>query len=280
MVNKARSADSRTTQIIKASGLSEPIDTQPHVLSHGDAEVTFQALEHQFDSSSDHPEIVDIARKTLTQAKGKIYPKAVYQWVEVKNMGSDTSVSIVQSPDDHVSLDFGDSFQLVTHARIALISVYTAGHEFEKAVRHISSKGDLLAAYFLDLIGLTALDQVGETIKGIAEEQARKLGWGVSPFLSPGSVHGWDLEEQVKLCSMLPLEKIDVAFQNDSVLSPLKTVSCLIGLGPDYPSSIVGTTCRVCSKNETCLMKQNQNCHSGCQRGKMPGVNRFSWEEV
>jgi len=235
---------------------------QPHVLTNFYAAVTFQDLEQKFNISSDNPEIVDTAKSVLNKTKGMIHPKAVCQWFAFENTGKGTSGSIIQRAGDHVTFDFGWSFQFVRHARYALISVITTGQAFEKELKHTLSKGDLLEAYFLDLIGLIALGQLEETIKGIAEKKAGNLGWGVSPFLSPGSVRGWDLKDQAKLCSVLPLEKIGVTFQNDSVLSPLKTVSCLIGLGPEYNAAHVGTTCQVCSKNDTCPMKQTagSNC--------------------
>ena len=230
--------------------------TQPHVLPHFDAEVTFQDLEQKFNISRDNPEIFETAKKTLNKAKEIIFPKAVYQWFEFEKTGKDKSGCIIQRSGDHVRFDFGYSFQFLTHARYVLISVFTTGQAFEKELQRTSSKGDPLEAYFLDLIGLIALEQVGQKIKEIAEKRARNLGWGVSPLLSPGSIRGWGLEDQGKLCSLLPLDKIDVTFQIDSVLSPLKTVTCLIGVGPDYESVHVGTTCQVCSNRETCLMKQ------------------------
>ncbi len=78
----------------------------------------------------------------------------------------------------------------------------------------------------------------------------------MSPFLSPGSIHGWELEDQQKLCSILPLNEIDVQILDDSVLIPFKSLSCLIGIGAGYKANLVGTTCQVCSKNNDCQMKQ------------------------
>lgn len=231
--------------------------TQPHVLSHINVELTFCDLEKKFKISSDSPEILETAKRTFNQAKGIWHPKAVYQWFEFENTDKDNLGCIIQNSGDRFTFDFGHSFQFLKHARYTLISVYTAGQEFEKESKRSSSKGDLLEAYFFDLIGLTALDQAGQTIKEIAEKQARSLGWGVSPFLSPGSVHGWDLEAQVQLCSVLPVEKIDVQIQSNSALSPLKTVACVIGIGPEYSAAHVGTTCQVCSQNDVCQMKQD-----------------------
>lgn len=80
-----------------------------------------------------------------------------------------------------------------------------------------------MEAYFIDLLGLIVLEKTGHVIKRIAEKQAQKSGWGVSPFMSPGSVHGWELEEQVNLCALLPLEKINVNVREDAIFSPYKT---------------------------------------------------------
>jgi hypothetical protein len=227
------------------------------VLSHIKVDVIFQDLEQKIKTSGNSLEILKTAEKTVDHVQGIWKPKAVYQWFEFENTGRDNSGRIIQSPVSHVDIDFGHSFQFLKHTRHTIISVYTAGPELEKKSKNASSKGSLLEAYFLDLIGLIVLDRVGQAIREIAEEYAGNLGWGLSPFLSPGSVHGWDLKEQIKLCSLLPLEKINVKIRNEAVLSPFKTISCLIGAGPGYDAVQVGTTCRVCSKKEKCQMKQN-----------------------
>jgi len=233
------------------------IDTQLHVLSHIKIDVTFQDLEQKIKTTSNSLEILKTAEKILNQVKGIWKPMSIYQWFEFETIGRDNSGRIIQSSGCHVDFDFGHSFQFLKYARHALISVYTAGQELEKESKTASSKGDLLESYFLDLIGLIVLEKVGNIINKIAEKHAEDLGWGVSPFLSPGSVHGWDLKEQIKLCSFLPLEKINVKIREDAVLSPFKTISCLIGSGPGYDAVQVGTTCQVCSKNHECQMKQN-----------------------
>ncbi|MCK5311878.1 MAG: hypothetical protein KAJ62_07205 [Desulfobacteraceae bacterium] len=235
----------------------EITDKKLHVLSHIKVDVTSQDLAQKIQTSGNSPGIFKIAEKTVDKVKGIWKPMAIYQWFEFETIGKDNSGRITQSSGSHVDFDFGHSFHLLQHARHALISVYTAGPELEKESNNASSKGNLLEAYFLDLIGLIVLEKVGKTIKKTAEKHAEDLGWGVSPFLSPGSVHGWDLKEQIKLCSLLPLEKINVKIREDAVLSPFKTISCLIGSGPGYDAVQVGTTCQVCSKNHECPMKQN-----------------------
>ncbi len=226
------------------------------MISHLNVDVSFKELEQQIKTSGNNPEILKRAEKTLDRAKGIWKPSAVYRWCEFKDTGSDNSGIIVISPDNIVDFDFGYSIKFLTHARYVLVSVYTAGLALEKESSNASKKGDLMDAYFLDLIGLIVLGKVEKTIKNIVQNKALESGWGVSPFLSPGSVHGWDLSDQIKLCSVLPLEKINVKMKGGSVFSPFKTISCLIGIGPGYDTDKVGTTCQVCSKADNCQMKQ------------------------
>lgn len=229
---------------------------QLEVLSPITIDINFKDIALKIKTSGNNPEILKIARKVFNKAKNIWKPMAVYQWFEFENIGRDNTGRIIQNSACHVDFDFGHSFQFVSPARYALVSTYTVGQELELESKKASSKGDILEAYFFDIIGLAVLDQAGQTIKNIAEKQAVKQGMGVSPFLSPGSVHGWELEDQIRLCSLLPLKKINVKIQNDAVLLPFKTVSCLIGLGPGYSNAKVGTTCQVCSKNNDCQMKQ------------------------
>ena len=72
-----------------------------------------------------------------------------------------------------MNFNFGYSSKFLIPARHILISVYTIGQELEQEAMNASSKGDLLEAYFLDLIGLIVLNKVEQTVKEIAEKQGR-----------------------------------------------------------------------------------------------------------
>lgn len=234
-------------------------DTNPHGLTQLDIEVTYQDLLQQMKPSSRQPEIVTMAEETLDKVKNIWKPSAVYNWFEFQQMDTDTLGCIFQNTGSLRLMHFGHAIKFLKQARYALISVYTTGPELERESIEASARGDLLAAYFLDIIGLIVLDRTGQAVKAMAEDQARQLGWGVSPFLSPGSIHGWDLKEQTNLCSLLPLERINVQIQDD-ILSPFKTVSCLIGMGPGYEATQVGSTCQVCSNRHSCQIRQAQTC--------------------
>jgi len=212
-------------------------------------------LEQKIDPSGRKPEVLETAEKILQSVKNIWEPAAAYDWFDFQLTQTDTCGDLIQAPDKRVTFDFGDSIKFLTHARHCLVSVYTAGPALEYKSQKASQRGDLLTSYLLDLIGLIVLEKVGNHIKHLAQKQALAIKMGLSPFLSPGSVCGWKLEEQIKLCSLLPLEKIRVKIQKNAVLFPFKTISCLIGLGPGYETAGMGSFCKVCAKNTECKLQ-------------------------
>lgn len=193
--------------------------------------------------------------QNLAAARRIWNPRAVCRWLDVKKI-TEENVTLVNSGDKRdVTLNLGFSTRFLAKAETVLAAVYTLGGELEEYCGSLSAKGDFLGAYLTDIIGLVVLDKSGEKIRSLAENRAKTLGWGVSPFLSPGSVHGWELNDQYSLCSVLPLETIGVKVNEDSILIPFKSISCLVGLGPDYTSNRVGSTCDICSKRATCTMR-------------------------
>ncbi len=233
------------------------IDEKPVIVTFPDLDITFGELSEKIKMSGNSPDILKSAEKTLQKARGIWQPKAVYRWVKIKHLDKDSSAIRLESKNIRHDFDLGHSTRFLKNGEYGLISVYTAGKELEQQSMIASQKGDHLKGYFLDLSGLIVLNKVNKSIKEVAEKKAIEYGFGVSPFLSPGSVHGWNLSEQIKLSSFLPLDAIDVSIRDDAILSPFKSISSLIGIGKGYKSTQVGTTCQVCSKKDECQMNHN-----------------------
>lgn len=233
------------------------INQNTQILSNLKIDVTFEDVETLIKTSGNSSGIFKTAQEILDKIQGKWKPAALFQWFDFEIGKESTCGCILQPSGDAVHLNFGHSIQFLKKARYVIVSAYTIGNTLESEFANASSKESLLEAYMVDLIGLAALEKTGDIIKQSAENQAQSLGWGVSPFLSPGSVHGWELEEQLKLCSLLPINQIDLEIRDDAVLSPLKSIAALIGIGPDYGSTKVGSTCDVCSLRSNCDMKQS-----------------------
>jgi hypothetical protein len=234
----------------------EHLDTRSYTLENLNVQVTFDELCERIQTGTKRPDILATAEKTLHKVNNIWNPSIVYRWLKFGFRDSPAPQCCVYSGSGPVDFDLGHSALFLKGADIVLIAAYSAGREIEFEGANALKNEDLLVAYMLDLIGLLVLEKTGDIVIRIAEEKATEFAWGVSPFLSPGSIHGWELEEQLKLCSLLPLNDINMVIRDDAVLSPFKSLSCLIGIGKGFETDRVGTTCNVCSRNKNCEMQK------------------------
>jgi hypothetical protein len=136
-----------------------------------------------------------------------------------------------------------------------LVSVCTIGKALEERVQTLSADNRLFESYLLDTAGVIALVDAGEPIGRIVEEEAARRGWGVSRALSPGSLAGWTISDQKALCALVDLAAISVTVTAAGILSPHKSGSGLIGIGPDYTAHCVSSTCQFCELRRTCQFR-------------------------
>lgn len=202
------------------------------------------------------PEIEKALKQVWTQLAAQYQPAAVTGCFDIHINQQQATADIIVPPDHAWQIRLGEAIQFLEPARQVFISIYTIGSAFTRASNRASADGNMMDAYLIDHIGLVALEKTGDRIKTMAEDLAKEKGWKVGPFLSPGSVHGWDIKEQRNICSLLPIDKIDVRINDDFTLFPFTSIASAIGLGPHYPSNKVGSTCSVCSKKNDCPMKQ------------------------
>jgi hypothetical protein len=182
-------------------------------------------------------------------------PAAAYAWVDVHAVEGEC-VSVPGRDGEPVVLRVGPRADLLAPAQRILVSVATIGPALEETVRELDAGGDHLAAYLLDSAGVVAVGAVMEAVRCAAEEEAARLGWGVSASLSPGSLVGWPLEGQRELCALLPLAEIGVRLNAHCVLEPHKSASLTVGLGPGYQAHKVGSVCKFCALADTCWRRR------------------------
>jgi hypothetical protein len=120
----------------------------------------------------------------------------------------------------------------------------TAGPGPEEYSRDLMERGDYPAGYVSDLVASVIADQVCDQVHNHVMALAREKGLDASNRYSPGYC-GWEVEEQQGLFSLVPEGFGGVSLSESSLLSPIKSVSGLIGSGPgvrfrDY-------TCELCS---------------------------------
>lgn len=191
--------------------------------------------------------------KAVALSRTLVAPAAIYDDLTVRDV-VDGQVILVANPvsGQEKRLNIGPQIGLLAPARQIRATVYTIGPALEAQVRALYQAGQDLLAFALDSVGVVALGVVGDALHCMVEEQAASLQWGVGPALGPGSLDGWPLQGQHELCALLPLEEIGVRLTDQCVLQPYKSASTIVGLGPSYESSRVGSICRYCALAESC----------------------------
>jgi len=186
-------------------------------------------------------------------------PQAIYEYLEVVSVSGPEVVLRRSGNGREAVLKLGPKADLMAPAELALAAVQTIGPALEEEVKRLQQEGRSLEAFYLDGIGVTALGEVGQAVRRLAEEEAAKRDWGVGYGLAPGSLLGWPVSGQASLVSLLPLEEIGVHLNKSGLLVPLKSSSTLIGLGKGYESRLVGSVCRWCAIRETCWRRREDN---------------------
>ena len=200
----------------------------------------------------------DRARTAVDQALALITPAAAMTWVGVETVAGEQVRIRIRATGTQVAvtLSLGPHAGLMKDATEALVSVGSIGPRLDRMARQLQQGGDWLAYYLLDAAGVAALGRVGQAVRAFAEAEARRRGWGLTPSLGPGSLDGWPLEDQRRLCGLLDLGVIGVHLSDSSVLIPFKSASALIGIGPALTARRAGSVCRFCQHRATCWRRK------------------------
>ena len=203
------------------------------------------------------PSLLQHAEEAIALGHTLWQPACVYDWFDVLSVEGERATISAPNGKEAV-LHVGPKADLMASARRAIVGVVTVGPALEHKVRELQAAGDSMMSYLLDSAGVVALGAAGEALRCLAEEAAEERGWGVSPSLSPGSLVGWPLRGQHELCGLLPLEQIGVRLTRHAVLEPHKSASGLIGMGPGYESTRVGSVCKYCALQNTCWRRREE----------------------
>jgi hypothetical protein len=128
----------------------------------------------------------------------------------------------------------------------------TAGPGPENLSRSLIGGGHYLEGYITDLVGSGIVEEVASLLHRHIGEEASSSGLKVTNRYSPGYC-SWDVSEQQKLFSLLPSGCCGITLSDSSLMSPIKSISGIIGIGSsvDYSEYI----CEICSMKD-CVFRQ------------------------
>jgi Vitamin B12 dependent methionine synthase, activation domain len=110
--------------------------------------------------------------------------------------------------------------------------VTTAGNSFDSWIKSKAKGGDVLAEYLCSSIGSVIADKAADVVQEKINAYAVKAGKGITNRYSPGYC-SWNVREQRGIFDLIPAEKIGVTLTPSFLMKPIKSVSGIIGIGPD-----------------------------------------------
>ena len=123
--------------------------------------------------------------------------------------------------------------------------ICTVGVAIEERVRVLFQEREFPLAVMLDAVGSAAVESLAEHANDLFCQEALRQGLKVTNRISPGYA-GWDTAEQAKLFRLCPGAPIDVALNPACFMTPVKSISFLVGLGPEVRVDHYFTQCRRC----------------------------------
>ncbi|MBI4609898.1 MAG: hypothetical protein HY726_12925 [Candidatus Rokubacteria bacterium] len=124
-------------------------------------------------------------------------------------------------------------------------AICTAGDAIESRVRELFDAREFPLAVMLDSVGSAAAESLAEYVNDLLCQVAIPEALKVTNRVSPGYA-GWDVAEQGRLFAFCPGDPIGVTLNASCVMTPAKSISFLVGIGPEARVDHYFTQCRRC----------------------------------
>jgi len=177
--------------------------------------------------------------EALALGESLMEPRAVYRAARVTGQGPD----VIQAGGE--ALHIPEIGRLWGTLEAVGAGICTVGRAIEDRVRELWEDRELPLAMMLDSVGSAAVESLAEYVNDLLCQAAIPSSMRVTNRVSPGYA-GWDTVEQVALFRLCPGLPIDVTLNDSCVMVPGKSISILVGIGPEARVDHYFTQCRRC----------------------------------
>jgi len=140
---------------------------------------------------------------------------------------------------------------LLPQAKELAVAVCTIGPRLEEQAADYFNQGEPLRGTLLDGIGSAAVDLLMEEVCKFVAGQASSRGYEASSPISPGML-GLSITEQGQWLKLVPAGEIGVSLISSGIMVPRKSVSMVIGIGPQMARWTRAEVCARCHLKKTC----------------------------
>jgi hypothetical protein len=194
-----------------------------------------------------NPSLLKMGEEVYAEAVSLIAPAALFDLFPVGRVMHNRIVL-----ENGRVLRGADVSRFLAPARQVIVGMATLGPALEKCASRYFAQRERARGYLIDCIGTAALSRLVQELCGRLETTvAVESGYPMGFPISPGD-GGWPLDEQRILFELAPAERIGVTLTDSFVMLPKKSISFVIGLGPNIQTGAEGSQCDYCSVRDTC----------------------------
>jgi Vitamin B12 dependent methionine synthase, activation domain len=183
--------------------------------------------------------VLSLFDEALRIGESLIEPRVVYRAVNVSRQGPD----LLEAGGERLHIP--EIGRLWGPLEEIGAGICTVGEALEQCVRRLWDERELPLALMLDSVGSAAVESLAEYANDLLCQAAIPGGVKVTNRISPGYA-GWDTREQASLFQLCPGEPIGVTLNEACVMTPGKSISFLVGVGPAARVDHYFTQCRRC----------------------------------
>jgi hypothetical protein len=140
---------------------------------------------------------------------------------------------------------------LLAGAKELAVAVCTIGPRLEGQASDYFNQGEPLRGTLLDGIGSTAVDSLSEEVCKFIAGEASSRGYEASSPVNPG-MPGLPITKQWQLLKLVPAREIGVSLTSAGIMIPRKSVSMIMGIGPQMAKWTRAEVCARCHLKKTC----------------------------
>lgn len=183
--------------------------------------------------------VLSLFDEALALGERLIEPRVVYRGSGVSGQGPDS----IEAGGERLQIPgIGRLWGPLEHVGAG---VCTVGAAIEERVHRLWEERELPLAVMLDSVGSAAAESLAEYANDVLCQAAIAAGIKVTNRISPGYA-GWDTAEQAALFRLCPGGPIGVTLNGSCVMTPGKSISFLVGIGPGARVDHYFTQCRRC----------------------------------
>jgi hypothetical protein len=109
-------------------------------------------------------------------------------------------------------------------------------------------------ALALDTVANELLFRLADRASATIRREARRAGLGIGVEASPGDP-GVPLEQQARVLALADAARIGIHTTSAGMLSPMKSLSFLVALGPNLRGRSAPGRCNCCPSRDRCAVK-------------------------